>query len=390
MSLVEFIRSNREQIVAEWEAFARTRLPAAAAMSKERLRNHAGHLVDAVMADMEVLQSPHEQEERSKGRGSEHRLDLVAETHAGLRAEAGFSVTQLVSEYRALRASIIRLWEESIPGLPNTERAELTRFNEAIDQALTASLDRYTEKFGTYRDQFLGILGHDLRNPMGAIQMAATVLVRSEDLPAKHVQMASRILNSVTRMTRLVSDLLDLTRTRLGGGIPITPRPTELGVVCREVIEETRAYHPDRVVVFEAAGSLRGEWDGDRLAQVVSNLVSNAIQHGREDTPITVTARDQGEHVLLTIHNEGPPIPETAIDSVFEPLVREPTHGTEATGSSSLGLGLFIVREIVSGHGGDIRVTSSKEHGTTFAVRLPRSSFQFHHHEGEATSRDPR
>lgn len=306
MSFADFIRSNRERIIEEWEAFARTRLPAAAGMSKEVLRDHAGHLVDAVAADMELSQSPHEQEARSKGRGSEHRLDVVGETHAGLRVEAGFSVVQLVSEYRALRASVIRLWEESMPALPNAERTELTRFNEAIDQALTASLDRYTRKLGTYRDQSLGILGHDLRDPMGAIQTAATVLVRSEDLSAKHVKMASRILNSVTRMNRLVSDLLDLTRTRLGGGIPITPRPEDLGVICREVIEETRAHHPDRVVAFEPAGSLRGEWDGDRLAQVVCNLVSNAIQHGSEDTPITVAARDEGEHVLLTIHNEGP------------------------------------------------------------------------------------
>jgi signal transduction histidine kinase len=383
MRLADFIRSNRQRIIEEWEAFARTRLPAAAGMSKEVLRNHAGQLLDAVAADMEAPQSPHEQEERSKGRGSGHRLDVVAETHAGMRVEVGFSVMQLVSEYRALRASVIRLWEESAPGLPNGERAELTRFNEAIDQALTASLDRYTRKLGTYRDQSLGILGHDLRDPMGAIQMAAAVLVRSEDLPEKHVKMASRILNSVARMQRLVSDLLDLTRTRLGGGIPITPKPMDLGIVCREVIDETRGHHPDRVVLFEGAGSLRGDWDGDRLAQVVSNLVSNAIQHGSEDTPIAVAARDDGEHVLLTIHNEGTPIPETAIDSVFEPMVRTPAHGPAA--SSSLGLGLFIVKEIVSAHGGDIRVTSSKEHGTTFAVRLPRRSLRSH----ETPSRDP-
>jgi signal transduction histidine kinase len=378
MTLPDFIRSNRERIIEEWETFARTRLPAAARMSQEVLRDHAGHLVDAVAADMELPQSPHEKGERSKGRSSEHRLDRVAETHAGLRVEAGFSVTQLVSEYRALRASVLRLWEESMPGLPNAQRAELTRFNEAIDQALTASLDRYTRRLATYRDQSLGIVGHDLRDPIGAIQMAATVLVRSEDLPAKHAKMASRILNSVTRMNRLVSDLLDLTRTRLGGGIPITPRPTDLGVVCREVIQETQAHHPDRSVRLQPAGSLRGEWDGDRLAQVVSNLVSNAIQHGSKDTPITVAARDEGEHVLLTVHNEGRPIPETAIDSVFEPLVRKPTDGEDATTPRSLGLGLFIVREIVSAHDGDIRVMSSEEHGTTFAVRLPRRSSKVH------------
>jgi signal transduction histidine kinase len=381
MNLPDFIRSHREQIIEEWEAFARTRLPAAARMSKEQLRDHVGQLVDAVAADMEVPQSPHEEAERSKGRGSEHRLDRVAETHAGLRVEAGFSVIQLVSEYRALRASVIRLWEASVPGLPTAERAELTRFNEAIDQALAASLDLYTRRLATYRDQSLGIVGHDLRDPIGAIQMAATVLIRSEDLPVKHVQMVTRILNSVTCMNRLVSDLLDLTRTRLGGGIPITPRPADLGAICQQVIQETQAHHPDRVVLFHAAGSLGGEWDGDRLEQVVSNLVANAIQHGSTDAPVTVAARDEGEHVLLTIHNEGPPIPETALESVFEPLVRKPTHAADAAATSSLGLGLFIVREIVSAHDGDIRVVSSQENGTTFAVRLPHRSPKVHEHE---------
>lgn len=372
MGLADFIRSNREQIIDEWEAFARTRLPAATGMSKELLRDHAAHLVDAVAADMDLPQSPHEQEERSRGRSAAHRLDLVAETHAGLRAEAGFSVMQLISEYRALRSSVIRLWDESTPGLPNAERAELTRFNEAIDQALAASLDRYTHELATYREQFLGILGHDLRDPIGAIQMAATVLVRSEDLSAEHAKTASRILHSVTRMSRLVSDLLDLTRTHLGGGIPIIPKPTDLGVLGREAVEEARAHHPDRILVFESAGSLNGEWDAERLAQVVSNLLSNAIQHGSDDSPITVVAREEGEHVVITIHNEGPPIPESALDSMFEPLVRTPTHG--APQKSSLGLGLFIVREIVSAHGGDVRVTSSEQRGTTFAVRLPRRS----------------
>jgi signal transduction histidine kinase len=385
MGFADFIRSNREQIIEEWEAFARTRLPAAAGLSKEVLRDHAGQLIDAVAADIDLPQSSQEQEKRAKGRGSERRLDMAAETHAGTRVEAGFSVTQLISEYRALRASVIRLWEESLPEVPNIERAELTRFNEAIDQALTVSLDRYTQKIGTYRDQFLGILGHDLRDPLGAIQMAATVLVRSDDLPAKHVKIASGILKSATRMGRLIGDLLDLTRTHLGGGIPITPTPTDLRVVCQQVIEEIRTRHPDRVLRFEPTGSLHGEWDGERLAQVVANLVANAIQHGSEKTPITVTARDEGEDVLLTVHNEGPPIPESARDSVFEPLVRTPTHGPD--GKSSLGLGLFIVKEIVSAHRGDIRVTSSEERGTTFAVRLPRRTLPAH--EDKAKPRPP-
>jgi signal transduction histidine kinase len=172
-------------------------------------------------------------------------------------------------------------------------------------------------------------------------------------------------------MNRMVSDLLDLTRTRLGAGIPVTPKPMDLTPVCQQVISEVGAIHPDCQLQFESKGDLHGEWDSDRLTQVISNLVANALQYGCADGPVSVVAQAHGAEVVLRVHNEGPPISESALKTIFEPMVRQPTQngGKNTTG---LGLGLHIAREIVTAHGGTIGVTSPKKEGTTFTVQIPR------------------
>lgn len=383
MNLADFIRANMEPILSAWEEFARTRLPAASRMSKQTLRDHAEAILEAIAEDMETPQSDEERARRSKGWGQQRRLDLPGETHANLRVEEGFTVEQLVSEYRALRSSVISLWEQSLPELTDADRGDLTRFNEAVDQALTASLTRFTRKLNTYRDLFLAILGHDLRNPIGAVEMSGTVLVRSPDPAVSRA--GSRILSCTTRMKRMLSDLLDLTRTRLGAGIPICPAPTDLVTVSRQVIDEIQMSNPERTVRFESRGRFHGTWDADRIAQVLSNLLSNAIQHGSESTPITLVLRDEGPDVAISVHNEGPAITQKEIGSIFEPLVRKPTGAADERASSSLGLGLFVVREIVNAHGGEIRVTSSKTRGTTFEVRLPRQPPRHERREPPAT-----
>jgi signal transduction histidine kinase len=176
-------------------------------------------------------------------------------------------------------------------------------------------------------------------------------------------------MTSAQRMERMIGDLLDLTRTRLGGTIPLRRRPASLHQVCEDAIAEIRAGHPDAVVRLLLTEDLRGEWDADRLTQVVANLVGNAIQHGN-DTPITLTGQEHGDAVTLAVHNEGPAIPSEVLPFVFEPLARA---RTEDGAAHSIGLGLFIARAIVSAHGGDIDVSSSADAGTTFTVRLPRA-----------------
>jgi signal transduction histidine kinase len=192
--------------------------------------------------------------------------------------------------------------------------------------------------------------------------------MQAGELEAQRIRVASRILNSAQRMTRMIADLLDLTRTRLGAGIPIIRRPMDLTPICHDVTLELQAFHPDAELHCSAEGDLRGEWDLDRLTQMVSNLVGNALQHG-DGRRVTMVTRGAADEVLLSVHN-GRPIPEAVQAAMFEPLTRyAPTDGSSTT---SIGLGLFIARAIVTAHGGTITVSSTEERGTTFEVRLPR------------------
>ena len=297
----------------------------------------------------------------------------VAQAHALHRMQFGFGLDQLLSEYRALRASVIRLWNRETEPLSAESRKDLTRFNEAIDEGLTEAVKRFTEKLEEYREQFLAVLGHDLRNPLAAIEMSATFLSRSEGLDDRHARAAARILNASERMNRMVGDLLDLTRTRLGEGISVTRRSTNLGTVCRRALDELEAFHPDRDIVFECEGDLIGEWDEDRLEQIISNLAGNALQHG-DGRRVTVRARATDGNVTLTVHNFGETIPRSAFSTIFDPMVRASTDDDDPGRVRSLGLGLFIVRELVAAHGGTVSVESLEEAGTTFTVRLPRAA----------------
>src|SRR4051812_8499958 len=305
---------------------------------------------------------------RAAGRAA----DTAAETHGALRAEAGFTLGQMVSEFRALRASVIRLWRAANGPPGQVDFEDLTRFNEAIDQALAESLSRYARDLDHSKEMFLAILGHDVRTPLGAIMMSATGLLMTPDLSPPHQAAASRILNSGTRIKQIVNDLLDLTRTRLGAGIPLARADTDLGEVGRQAVEEAAAYHPDREVRFDASGQLRGSWDGARVSQALSNLVGNAVQHGSADTPVTVAARGGADDVTVAVHNRGPAILPVHMHQMFSPLKRIQRGAPGPHDAGSMGLGLYIANEIVKGHGGRIDVDSSDAHGTTFTVHLPR------------------
>ena len=369
MRLSEFIQQHRKKIMEEWVEFARTLLPWSKGMSEKELRDHGEELLTAVVSDMESPQSSHEQSEKSKGRAAEGDLGSVGHKHATERLQTGFKLDQLVAEYRALRASVLRLWGEA----HGDKQGEITRFNEAIDETLAQAAVWYSEEMNHTREQFLDILGHDLRNPLTSIVMGATSLTNSDDINDKQARVAGRILKSAGRMSRMVSDLLDLTRTRLGAGIPVTQKPMDLVPVCQQVIAELEGVHPDIPLRFESKGELVGEWDSDRITQVVSNLVANALQYGGEGRPVSVVAQEHGDEVVLRVLNEGVPIPENAITKIFDPMVRQSTRdGGANNNATGLGLGLYIAREIVTAHGGSIAVTSTEKDGTAFTVKLPR------------------
>jgi phosphoserine phosphatase RsbU/P len=215
------------------------------------------------------------------------------------------------------------------------------------------------------REQLVGIVGHDLRNPLGAISMASSLLMRGGTLSEKDHRVVGRVASAAERMAQIIDQLLDFTRARLGGGLTIEPGDADLEQVCRRVVEEIETAHPTRAVRLTTTGDLRGRWDGPRLAQLASNLLGNAIQHGDPNQPITITASGEAHRVLLRVHNAGQ-IPSRLLPTLFEPF----HQGDRPSGG--LGLGLFIACEIARGHGGTIEVQSNGKEGTTFILSLPR------------------
>jgi len=224
---------------------------------------------------------------------------------------------------------------------------------------------RQAAEFG---EKLIGIVSHDLRNPLNAIYLSVTQLLHSETLSARDQRAAARVAKSADRMKRMISELLDFTRGRLGGGIPIHRVSGDLRAVVRQGVEELEAAWPERTLSLRVEpGRYEGTWDADRLVQVVSNLGGNALQYSPPDAPVTFQLRDEGASGVLEVHNGGNPIPPEALPHLFDPFRRASSEG------GGLGLGLYIVEQVVKGHGGRIEVTSTAEAGTTFRVILPRA-----------------
>jgi PAS domain S-box-containing protein len=224
-----------------------------------------------------------------------------------------------------------------------------------------------------FGERLIAIVTHDLRNPLNAIHLSATQLLHSVGLPERERRLATRIARSGERMMRMISELLDFTRGRLGGGIPIHRVPGDVRSVVRQGVEELEAAWPDRRLSLKVGpGRYDGTWDGDRLLQVVSNLGGNALQYSPPDSPITFSLSDAADAVVLEVHNTGEPIPPELVPHLFDPFRRGVTAG-HSGGGGGLGLGLYIVEQVVKGHGGRIEVASTAEQGTTFRVTLPRA-----------------
>lgn len=369
MRLSEFIGTQAERILREWEDFAKT-LSVGAALPRWALRAHAGSILRSIAEDIERPELPIEREAKLKGEAVPGPIEHMAAVHVDLRIESGFDLLQIMAEYRALRSSVLRLWRAMDPEGFARGGEEITRFTEAIDQGVAESVSIYEQREARYRDRFLGMLGHDLLNPLNAIALCATSLADAPELNEKQLATVHRILNGVRRLNHMVNDILDFARGRLGSPMPISRRPANLGNLVREIADEVRSANPGFSVHLETNNNLNGDWDVERLKQVVSNLLLNAIQHGSDEN-IGVTVRSEGDFVVIEVHNEGPPIPKESLATIFDPLVHGKASDQNKTG---LGLGLFIVSEIVSAHGGMVAVTSSAEAGTTFSIHLPRHS----------------
>jgi signal transduction histidine kinase len=371
MRVAEFIRRHPDEIEAAWETFARALSSFAPGLSVWVLRDHLREILVAMADDMESAQSPEEQVEKSKGektRGG--ALDRISALHARLRLDTGFNLEQAISEYRALRSSILYLWVRSQPTAADVVLDEVTRFNETIDQAITEIIRRYADRSERYSDVFLGILAHEVRNPLNVLKLSGQVLEARplEEAPSRAI--GQRILRAVASIDRLMNDLSVLVRSRMRVPLPLTRADTDLGEVCEQVLEEVKASHSDTLLEVEKTGDLKGKWDQERLGEVMFNLVVNAVIHAAAKQ-VHITVEDQGPEVVLRVANQGPPISPDLIESIFDPFVHTNAAST-GLNKRGLGLGLFIVKEIVTAHEGTVEVASTKSEGTIFTVRLPR------------------
>ncbi|MEO5860782.1 MAG: HAMP domain-containing sensor histidine kinase [Pyrinomonadaceae bacterium] len=341
-------------------------------MDSLSLRDHAALMLKAVAKDIETHQSDFEQHEKSKGlapllAGKE----TAATTHGALRQLSGFDLEQLGSEYRALRASVLRLWKLQVTEFKEPEFEDMTRFNEAIDQALAESIISFSEEVDRSRLTFLAILAHDLRGPLSTVDLASQVLIRSITPDSQNWVVADRIRKTASRMNRMTLDLLEYAGGQLGQKIPVKPEKADMEQVCRRVVEEVRLAYPNALIDFQSDGDLNATFDPTRFEQVISNLLINAVKYGDPAKQVLLSARRDPAAITVEVKNFGRPIPPESLQVIFNPLVQLSSKENRYDPSTGVGLGLYIAQEIVQGHGGTIHVTSSETEGTIFTVRLP-------------------
>lgn len=249
MKLSNLILQNLESILQAWKEFARcvdTPLPAT---DSRGLRNHAEYILTSVALDMRTSQTALQQIEKSHGLGPVAEEESAAQTHALTRLIAGFTLDQMVSEYRALRSSVLRLWLAQGYAGEDHQIADMIRFNEAIDQALGESITAYGLAVETTRKTVLGVLGHDLRTTLGAVTLGADLLKQTEELGSRGKRIISQISTSAQSANQMVNDLLDMARCNLGNGIPIRLDKTDITAVCKSVVDELTTAHPKAQIV---------------------------------------------------------------------------------------------------------------------------------------------
>jgi signal transduction histidine kinase len=321
--------------IAVLDAILETRVPGAAGAAGEALG--ADHTMEALLHEVEATNADLDRFLRD-GREARRRANVHA------------IVALVATGYLfGLLAVLVVTWRRAA----EAERAQL------------AERAHRTE----FQERFIAILGHDLRNPLSAVRMGLTLLKRTA--PNESLGTIDRMNRSVVRMDRMIQQLLDLARSRMGG-IRIATAPTSLERIVSDVADELRSAYPGRELVVESAGDLDGAWDADRLQQVASNLINNALCYGPPDEPVRVALRGEDGRVVLSVHNGGPPIADATREALFDPFRR--TKGEAPARPSGLGLGLYISRELVRAHGGRIDLQSTSSSGTTFTVELPRAA----------------
>ncbi|MBC7842437.1 MAG: sensor histidine kinase [Gemmatimonadaceae bacterium] len=382
MRLHEFIIANVEPILIEWSEFARTQ-PAAAGLSRTALRDHAAQILRDSARD--VSRSGTEDTVLSAPRGSngpdigaigvtDGAPTSAAETHGADRAMNGFTFREMIAEFRALRAVVLRKWIESRGQLDAVDLDHLMRFNASIDRSVGESASRFSEDLDVAKDMFIAILTHDLRSPLQAVMMTSQSLLETTVDHDRTTAALQRIQRSTRRMSGMVDDLLDFTRTRIGSGLSITMMNTDLGQLAQEAVDEARGAFPSRDFELRVAGNVTGNADGERMKQVLANLLCNAADYADPSSAIWTDVWGTDSEIRLAVSNGGTAISTEQMAVIFDPFKRLRQGTDDVPDSQHLGLGLYIASQLVEAHGGQIAVTSSEAEGTRFTVQLPRTS----------------
>lgn len=370
MTLSDFIEANLDGLIDDWTEYARAVGPDSIRLTEEQLRNSARDLLTGIATDMRGSQSSSQQQAKSHGERFEpdSAFNQLGRVHAADRQIHGFDINALVAEYRALRASVLHRWQQTCQ-TDATSFQEMIRFNEAIDQMVAASVREFSKRAERIRDLFAGVMAHDMRSPVTAIVNSAHVLLRDEHLSPISLRAGINLQRGAERMRSLVDDLFVFTRTRLGDTLPIEPTEQDFGRICAGAVEEVRAARPEAHIQLQLTGDLGGMWDGARINQLIVNLLTNAIEYGCGSASVRATGDDR--RVVLAVSNEGPPIPATALPTIFDPLTRAGPSSEPKRATAGIGLGLYICRCIANAHHGTISV-SSEDIETVFTVEIPR------------------
>lgn len=369
MRLPDFIQANMQRILDDAVDFAITQAPEGAQLNHKRLRNDIPLILRDIVADLRTPQSAAEQRDKAQGRTAHATSpESAASSHGRSRADDGFGVNQMIAEYRALRASVLRLWAAD-QALSGDAIDDMMRFNEAIDQAVAESLLEFSRTVESWRNVFLGALGHDLRGPLAAVVGTAELLADTAQ-GTPHAHQAARILSGGQHLSRLVDGLLDYSKSTLGAGMPLHRIACDLGEAVAAELDLLQIALPEAPLRLQVQGATHGYFDDARIREAVHNLVTNAVKYGERAAPIDVALTGDARSVRIAVSNMGQPLSSDALHALFDPLRRGslPAHKGE---HASLGLGLFLVREIAIAHGGDV-AAHVDEGVTTFVIHLPR------------------
>ena len=322
MNLASFIDTHMAEILVEWTSFAKKAAPEGAEMSALALTDHAEAILCAIAIDIETNQSTQQQYQKSQGDDADLGEDeSAAAIHGRLRQASNFSLLQLSSEFRALRATVLRLWLPRVQQMSETTIHEMVRFNEAIDQALAESIVTYSARADRTRDLFLAVLGHDLRAPLATFSLVGEMLTR-QSLPQEQVaSLGQKAKRNAILMSAMVTDLSGFTRLQMGAGMPTVLTTVDAKEVCQAALADAQAMYPGCTIVFRPSGNLIASFDGIRLQQMVTNLLINAAQYSAKGHEITLDATGLEDAITIEVGNLGPVIPAESLKTIFQPLV---------------------------------------------------------------------